>query len=284
MGNYSKKHKLQLLHSSITKFDHFLTEANTVDYIKRVDRTLDRAINRLQPVFSRMFNRQFTEVKKRLEVFEPLLQESVQDDKAKARKRWIAIWRAVVRITSEQPADSLQDIGEAVFQEGAESLLTFLGNPAPISFELINRAAIRYRRSDKAIKDINETTQNLVTSLIDQAVEEGFSYTKFQRQLSERFEEFSRKRAKRIAVFEIRDRHAGGEEETARQLKKQGVTVEKRWVSRGDNKVRPDHEDYDKMGYIPEEDEFLADSGNSVPRPPTDPGCRCVVVRRIRIE
>lgn len=281
MANSANQTRLELYRNSVTNFDHFLSEANQLDYVRRVDRTLNTAINRLEPVFKRMFNRQLSELLKRLRRFETLLTES--DDNERANNLWIGIWNSVVEITSEEPTDSLQAIGNAIFQEGAKSLLEFLGNPSPISFTIINRRAIAYRRSDKAIKGINETTQSIITNLIDRAIENGTSYTQFAKELREQFNDFSRDRAKRIATFEIRDRHGGGQDVAANELTKKGFVVEKRWFSRGDNRVRPEHKDYDAQGYIAEDEEFKSDTGKTAKRPPTDPGCRCVVVRRVRV-
>ena len=269
---------------TVQGFDQLLIETNQVRYLRRVDRTIDRSVRRLEPVLQRMFRRQLAEVNKRLTRFETLLTESSEDEKRRAKNLWATIWQQVVKITVDEATDSLQELGEAIFQEGATSLLDFLGDPVPISFEVVNRAAIAFRRADKAIKGINETTQAMIDTLLDEVIEQGTSYNKFAKTLEERFTEFSKKRAKRIAVFEIRDRHAGGQTQAAKQLQKEGLIVEKRWVSRGDSKVRPEHEEYDKLGYIPEDQEFKTDSGEAVPRPPTDPGCRCVIVRRLKVR
>ena len=84
----------------------------------------------------------------------------------------------------------------------------------------------------------------------------------------------------KIAINEIRERNSGAAEITANELKEAGFIIEKSWVTKGDNKVRPEHKANEAQGWISIDEDYQ--SGDS--RPPTDQGCRCVQVYRSRLS
>ncbi len=146
------------------------------------------------------------------------------------------------------------------------------------SFTLEHPAAVDYLRDRGAtqVARIRETTRDGIRSILSQAAEEGWSYERTARAIRERYAEFSRSRAKNIAVFELGDAYEHGNMLVGKELQSAGLTMQKAWLSVKDARVRPEHRENDDAGWIALDDTFP--SGND--RPPTDPRCRCTLLQR----
>lgn len=160
-------------------------------------------------------------------------------------------------------------------------------------FDLKNPRAVAYAQGHAArqVTRINQTTRDRLNTLITDAVDNGWSWDRTARNITEMYEDFAgpplfpskkfRSRAQAVAAFEIGDAYEAGSEMAAETLEAEGLAMEKSWLTVGDQNVRPTHRTNQDHGWIPLDDEFP--SGHK--RPPTDPGCRCTLLyRRAKIK
>lgn len=198
---------------------------------------------------------------------------------------WLPLWFEAAAETSGDFEDVLEDsILDALLFSGGRMLAGMAAGELDlgISWNLENPRAVAYAREHAAgqVRLINETTQTYLNSLITQAVEEGWSYTKLSIRIGGKFSEFAtggaNPRSRRIAVYELGDAYEAGNEMMARELEGAGLKIEKRWLTVGDDRVRPTHRENQGAGWIGMDELFP--SGDD--RPPSDPGCRCVTLHR----
>lgn len=180
---------------------------------------------------------------------------------------------------SEQAAfvEFASEVTFAALMAGYTDLVDGIGDIG-LSFALENPRATAYAQQHAAalVRQINDTTRGYLRTMIGNAVRDGMSWTRLSDEISYRFQEFSVERADRIARHEMRNAYEAGNETAARDMKAAGLKMEKSWLSIGDEKVRPSHRDNQAQGWIPLDDAF----GSGDDRPPTDPGCRCVLLYR----
>lgn len=150
------------------------------------------------------------------------------------------------------------------------------------SFTLEHPAAVDYLRDHglEQAKKITGTTREGLRSLLAQAGEEGWSYDKTAREIRNRYAEFSRTRAKNIAVYELGASYEEGGLVVARDLQSAGLEMEHAWGTSQDDRVRPEHRANEAEGFIPLEQAFSSGHLN----PPTDPKCRCYSKLRRKSE
>lgn len=181
-------------------------------------------------------------------------------------------------------ADFIEFASDFTFQSlmaGYTALVEDIGEIG-ISFELENPRAVAYSRQHAAalVRQVDDVTRGYIRTIINQATTDGWSWSRVQAAIEERFAEFAtggdNPRSRRIARYEMRDAYEGGNDRAAQDMTKAGLKMEKSWLSIGDEKVRPSHQDNQAEGWIPLEATF----GTGDLRPPTDPGCRCVLLRR----
>ncbi len=155
---------------------------------------------------------------------------------------------------------------------------------AGTTFNLANPRAVQFFKSTGGsvdyIKGINRTTGDSLKRVIGTALDEGWSYSQTAREIQKLYDgPISRDRAQRIAVYETGKSYEKGNELFARSLEDDGVTMEEKWMSSHDPKVRPAHDAItgnESEGWVPLGHVFS--SGQT--EPPTDPGCRCYMVYR----
>ena len=145
-------------------------------------------------------------------------------------------------------------------------------------FNVVNQEAIKYAREHAAenVTKINDTTRAGLRSVITQATEEGWGYGRLAAQIGKRFDDLAGARARRIAVYELRDAYEAGQRVMIDRLGDHGLPMETRWLTAGDDRVRPSHQDSGAEGW--NDVGFVFSSGGE--RPPTDPGCRCTALYR----
>lgn len=156
------------------------------------------------------------------------------------------------------------------------------------SFTLEHPAAVDYlrRRGADSVRGITETTRNELRTILTQAADNGWSYDRTAKAITERYQRFAgrparryrhiRTRAHAIAVFELGDAYEHGNMLVGKDLRDAGLDMVKKWQTVGDHRVRPDHRANQAQGWIPLDDAFQDGSE----RPPTDSGCRCTLLMR----
>lgn len=192
---------------------------------------------------------------------------------------WIPYFDSAAYATREQMQFGLYyNILEALVLGGGH-LVDDIGVPLTIAFNLEHPLAVAYATKNAAqqVRRINNATKEGINRIIVKAVENGTSWTKVQTELREAYE-FSRKRARNIAVYEIGDAYEGGKRAAVDEMRAQGLVMEKSWVHAGDGKVRDAHRQNATAGWIGLDEPF---PGDGAQRSPTDPGCRCSVIYRL---
>lgn len=196
-----------------------------------------------------------------------------------AEPRWQQLWLEALEETREDFEQPIAEASSAVYQLAAEKIsASFKG---AFAFDLANPRAVDYitNRAPVAVSQINETTRSDVRRIITAGVNEGKSYQAVAKELREKYEQFRtprpqqhiRDRAESIAIYEMGDAYEQSTSDFARNMQDYGMQMEKKWLSVGDSRVRPEHTANQAQGWIGLNEEFQ--SGHQ--RPPSDPGCRC---------
>ena len=265
------------------------------------DRKLARPRRRLQTAVSaafrkqgRLFLRSLGQLRSRVDDNAARLAETaigtrhVRLQETVSPADWLPFWNAATRDTKLDLNDPLQAAILDILILGGGDLLAELGlqddelEELGISWNLENPRAVLYAQQHAAaqVTRINNTTRSYLNSMISQAVAEGHSYDRLSQAIGDRFTEFAtggdNPRSKRVAVFELGDAYEEGNAMAAGELLDAGLALEKKWLTAGDDRVRPSHKENQAQGYI-----SFADSHSSGDdRPPTDSGCRCTELYR----
>ena len=159
------------------------------------------------------------------------------------------------------------------------------------AFDVANPRAVRWLKSHAAelVKGIDATTRARVASIVTQAVEEGWAYTKTEAALKELYDGFRTtvpyhappgikryptaigNRASLIAVQEAANAYGAGQYETGHWLAETGVAVEKAWLSAADEHVCDECDSNDGDGWIPLDQAFSSGAEFE----PAHVACRC---------
>lgn len=201
---------------------------------------------------------------------------------ARLMRRMFAAQRAVVRtgntgwtsgpVDDSRYADALQELLVTAYDKGYGDTDRDLREDADPAFV----ASMRQRAAQR-IAGINDTTRAAVQALIEQAQRENWAYTKLATALRKQFTEFSKSRAKLIAVTEIGQAYIDGQMAAAMKRERLGVATEKKWNDSGDGKVSEGCRQNSAQGWLPLAQAFA--SGHQSPL--RFPGCRCSMsVRR----
>lgn len=191
---------------------------------------------------------------------------------------WIPYFDTAAHLTrSRMEAGLFDNMLSALFMGGGH-LVDDVGVPLTIAFNLENPRAVAWATAHAArqVRRINDVTREGINRVIVAAVENGTSYTRVVGQLREMFE-FSAGRAHRIAVYEIGSAYERGKRMAAEEMAAQGLPMEKKWQTVGDQRVRPSHRENQGAGWIGMDEPFP--SGADIP--PEDPGCRCAGLWRV---
>lgn len=140
------------------------------------------------------------------------------------------------------------------------------------------------RRAAERIAGIDETTLELLRTLIEQAIGEDWAYTKLAAAIRRLFKDFGRAvpqrhlrdRAELIAVTEIGQAYIDGQLDQAERLAARGARLEKSWLTVGDDRVSDGCRGNADQGWIPLAQAFS--SGHTGPL--RFPGCRCALQTR----
>lgn len=212
----------------------------------------------------------------------PLLDRAMSKTAPLFVEPWkVAIGEAIiqgVRLTAEE-------VGVKVVTE-AGPIATGLA-ALTIKFGLKNPRAVEYlkRWALELIKNVEQTTIEVIRGILASGVSEGQSYDQMAESIIARFAEFAvgrpqehiDSRAHLVVVTEVGNAYSYGNYVTGEELRDQGLTMEKKSDTMGDERVCPICDDNQAAGWIPFDDEFP--SGHL--RPLFHPACRCDVMMRV---
>ena len=174
---------------------------------------------------------------------------------------------------------------------GGENLAKNLG--IGLSFDIAtDMSVLQYIATVGAdrVVQINDTTKNQMRNILLHAVDNGWSWQRTAEEMEDRLGNWGiigpplrpssrdlRTRAEVIAVTEIGEAYEAGTNATAQRLADAGLILEKRWITKGDNRVSDEDRKNAAQGWIPLANNFS--SGD--PHPLSHPGCRCTAVHRV---
>ncbi len=194
---------------------------------------------------------------------------------------WLRLWDAVARQTLALMLAPIIDINELGLVLGAGALAGALGMDFERAFSLKNPRAVAYLEQHGAalVTKINDETRSQMRTLLTQAVDEGWSYTRTAKAIREQFDGFAglkpqqhiRDRATLVAVTEAGQAYEEGSLIVAKGLGESGIPMQKYWRTSGDERVSQGCKDNQAAGWIGLEELFP--SGHE--RPLRFPGCRC---------
>ena len=201
---------------------------------------------------------------------------------------WEDLYDDAATETQLKFAEPLDEFSAKLLQAGMTAAATELD--LETTFDLAHPEAVAYleqKGADRVTK-IRDTTRDRLRTLLTRAADEGWSYARTAREISALYRSMAgpqrgvaqvshlRSRAEAIAVFELGDAYEHGNMLVAKDLQASGLEMQKKWLSVGDDRVRPEHRANQEQGWIPLDDAFQ--DGND--RPPSDPGCRCTLLMR----
>lgn len=199
---------------------------------------------------------------------------------------WLKAWYEVEQETAKLLSAPVEKAVAKALEIGALAQISDL--ELGIKFDLKNPRAKAYLDNYGAemVKGIDDTTKNVLKSLLGQAADEGWSYKRTAEAIIERFNEFAigrpqehiDSRAHLVAVTELGNAYTEGNLIVARDLKAAGLDVEKAWSTVGDDKVTAECQANEDAGWIDVEEDFP--SGHQ--RPLRFPGCRCDLLTQVR--
>ena len=195
---------------------------------------------------------------------EPVLQESL------GPADWEPFFAVAVTATSRLFLAPMMVAARAALLAGAKVAIADLA--VELSFSLENPRAVAYLREvPNRVAGINATTRSEIQSILTRAADEGWSYNRTAKELQQRFEGFRkpatqkaiRTRAHLIAVTEVGDAYAAGNMALGRELRDQGLGMEKRALTAGDERTCPICTGNEADGWIPLDQLFS--SGHDAP-------------------
>ena len=246
--------------------------------IIRRDRAIRSAANKLKADVARIFRLQRKAFMREFVKAQGLFSEAVPGDRL---KRIVGSKEAM---TNDEFRLALKRGTELALVSGASHRLDEL--KVGISFDLANPRAVTYLEQNAALKvtQINEHTRKVMARIVTQGTEEGWSYNKTAKAITNKFSEFSigkpqkhiRSRAHLVAVTESAQAYEEGNKQAVKMVTEQGLLMEKMWQTVGDDLVTEECDANQGAGWIAYEEVFP--SGDE--SPPRFPGCRCTALYR----
>lgn len=201
---------------------------------------------------------------------------------------WEGRWDAIENATRRDLETTLDAQYPKAMGAGARHAIADCA--ATISFSVRHPDAVAWMagRSADRVAAINATTRDGLRTLLAQAVDEGWSWTRTARAIEAQFAGFSgavpqsflRTRAELVAVTEMAEAYEHGQSVVRGDLEGLGLAVEKSWQSVNDERVSADCLGNQGQGWIPNADSF----GSGASSPPEHPGCRCTSLSRVNTE
>jgi hypothetical protein len=244
----------------------------------------NRLANKHAKKFSTFFQEQEKTLLKQFSKFQHyFIDDEVKLSKVTDPKKVIDEFQKTFADIADDTDKELQKIVLDAEREGMKAGAEHIQNTISISgvdpitgtFDLANPRAVKWFTdtggSINYIKDIQATTGSQLKTLITNAVDTGQSYGKTAKLITEKFDEFSRSRAKMIAINETGNAYESGSRILVDTLEDDGIKMEKIWMTSGDELVTPECEANGGEGWIPLKQPHL--SGHQ--QPLRFPRCRC---------
>lgn len=201
---------------------------------------------------------------------------------------WESRWEAIENATRRDLETTLDAQYPRAMGAGATHAIADCA--ATISFSVRHPDAVAWMagRSADRVAAINATTRDGLRTLLANAVDQGWSWTRTARAIEAQFAGFSgsvpqsflRTRAELVAVTEMAEAYEHGQSVVRGDLEGLGLAVEKSWLTVGDDRVSADCLSNQGQGWIPNADSF----GSGASSPPEHPGCRCSSLSRVNTE
>lgn len=201
---------------------------------------------------------------------------------------WESRWEAIENATRRDLETTLDAQYPRAMGAGATHAIADCATTISFSVRHPDAVAWMAGRSADRVAAINATTRDGLRSLLAQAVDEGWSWTRTARAIEAQFAGFSgsvpqsflRTRAELVAVTEMAEAYEHGQSVVRGDLEGLGLAVEKSWLTVGDDRVSADCLSNQGQGWIPNADSF----GSGASSPPEHPGCRCSSLSRVNTE
>lgn len=207
------------------------------------------------------------------------LREEVRPNELLTTHDWDRLWQDIDRETFDQLQSIIAGVEADGVLEGGRLLQKTI-NPTGKFWDLSNPRAVqwfqRYGGSVQYIRGINETTRDLIQTVVTKAIDTGQSYTQTAKEIADTFDGMSIDRAQRIAIHEATQAYENGNLMFAQGIEDDGVEMEKAWNTSRDEKVCDTCNENEAVGYIPLDDVFP--SGHLIP--PAHNGDRCYATYR----
>ena len=240
----------------------------------RRDRALAPVVDDLTRVFVGHFGAEYGYLRRELRALRGRFDEALRKSDV---ERYVAGLAALQTIRAGKAVAALIKRVERALRIGhaheAERLLL------SISFDVPQPRAVAWLTEHCAemVKRIDDTTRDRVASIVTQAVEEGWSYTKTEQALKDLYDGFRKSlpqqhilsRARLIAVNEAAMGYTQGELELGRWLAEGGLAVEKGWLTVMDERTCEVCSGNEGESWIPLAQAF-ADGSEG---PPAHPAC-----------
>lgn len=246
----------------------------------------DRALKKTEAWLAKKMGRAFKAQKKAFfaALPAPVLQEA--EPGQPGFPKWESAWQKAEEATRGLFAVPAEEAIRISLVAGAENVIAQTG--AAISYSIETPAVVEYasKHAAELVTKVNATTKEVLNTIVTNGMEQGLSYGEIAGQIESRFSDFAvswpqehiQNRAHAVAVYETGDAYEEGNEQVAAELEADGLEMEKSWLTVGDSRVRSSHAANQDEGWIEMGQAFQ--SGNY--RPPTDPGCRCSTLYRMK--
>jgi len=200
------------------------------------------------------------------------------------------------RIMASVSVSTNSEMTQAIEVAGGEAIMASANHRIAdvgfdVAFDLKNPRAVNYLSQNAAFRvtQIDETTRSRIATIVTQGVDEGWSYDRMAIEIGDRFKEFRigrpqlhiRSRAHLVAVTESANAYEAGNLMVVDIMVEQGLMMEKKWLTVGDDLVSDECDANEAQGWIVSDTVHM--SGHM--HPPRFPGCRCdELYRRIARE
>jgi len=250
----------------------FLNETAGILKAKEILPAQHRLLQHMKRIFARqesIFMREFAKYEGKF----PKIEE------ATTSKDMDKIMGVVSKGTSEDMGKGIMVSGGQAMEAAAEHRIADFG--VGIAFDLKNPRAVSWLADNAALRvtQINETTRSQIGTIVKHGADEGWSYNRTAKEISNQFEEFRvgkpqlhiQSRAHLVAVTETGNAYEEGNRMVADDLSEAGLEMEKNWATVGDDRVSDGCRTNQAEGWIPADQAHA--SGHM--HPLRFPGCRC---------
>lgn len=264
------KKNLRVLLEVKRKLDKYI-ESATRDKITKIPE------KKMEKAFVTYFDKQGKALIKALGKYRSRFSESISDDEV--GKALLAA--APLKVALEKVVVTQTGI---IMQDAAVQTVKDLGlNKVLPSINVQTTSAIEYLEAHAAelVSGIDDTTRATVKRIIVDGAKSGKNYGQVSEELKAQFDIFKvgkpqqhiRSRAEFIATNESRVAYETASYSTVNSIEDEGIEMQKRWVTVGDNRVSEGCADNESEGWIGVKEEF----GSGHLYPPRFPSCRCDV-------